>query len=89
MQSDEDKRSIKNCDSEKSETEKEEDHNFNWDQKKIIDGESRLIPRKIKEVMHHLKDPNHINKVSHMFPEIGLPNLHYFLVTYLFYTHRF
>ena len=40
----------------------EADHNFNWDQKKVIDRESRLIPRKIKETIHSLKNPNHINK---------------------------
>ena len=27
----------------------EADHNFNWDQKKVIDRESRSIPRKVKE----------------------------------------
>ena len=40
----------------------EADHNFNWDQKKVIDRESRLIPRKIKETIHSLKNPNGINK---------------------------
>ena len=54
----------------------EADHNFNWDQKKkVIDGESRLIPSKIKETIHSLKNPNHINKIFYMLPEIWLPNL--------------
>ena len=53
----------------------EADHNLNWDQKKVIDRESRLISRKIKETIHSLKNPNHINKISNMLPEIWLPNL--------------
>ena len=32
----------------------EADHNFHWDQKKVNDRESRLIPRKIKETIHSL-----------------------------------
>ena len=76
--SDEHKRSVRNCDCEKNETAKkcwEADHNFSWDQKKVVDRESRLIPRKIKETIHSLKNPNHINKISYMLPEIWLPNL--------------
>ena len=71
--SDEHKRSVRNCDCDKNEIAKycwEADHNFNWDQKKFIDRESRLIPRKIKETIHSLKNPNHINKISYMLPEI-------------------
>ena len=41
----------------------EADHNFNWDQKKVVDRESNLIATKIKETIHFLKNPNHINKV--------------------------
>ena len=40
------------------------DHNFTWDQKKDIDSKNRLIPWKIKETIHSLKNPNHINKIS-------------------------
>ena len=50
--SDEHKRSVRNCDCDKNEIAEhcwEADHNFNWDQKKVIDRESRLIPRKIKK----------------------------------------
>ena len=50
------------------------DHNFIWDQKKVVDRESRLIPRKIKETIHFLKNPNYINKISYMLPEMWLPN---------------
>ena len=53
----------------------EADYNFNWDQKKVIDKESRLIPRKIKETIHSLNNSNHINKISYMLPEIRLNNL--------------
>ena len=62
------------------------DHNFNWDQKKVIDRESKLIPRKIKETIDSLKNPNHVNKISDMLSEIWLPNLWYFLV-YLSMSH--
>ena len=76
--SDEHKRSVRNCDCDKNGIAKhcwEADHNFNWDQKKVIDRESRLISRKIKETIHSLKNPNRINKISYMLPEIWLPNL--------------
>ena len=76
--SDEPQRSVSNCDCDKNEIAKhcwEADRDFNWDQKKVIDRESRLIPRKIKETIHSLKNPNHINKISNMLPEILLPNL--------------
>ena len=76
--SDEHKRSVRNCDCDKNEIAKhcwEADHNFNWDQKKVVDREGRLIPRKIKETIHSLKNPNRINKISYMLPEIWIPNL--------------
>ena len=62
--SDEHKRSVRNCNYDKNEIAKycfEADQNFSWDQKKVVDKESRLIPWKIKETMHSLKNPNHIN----------------------------
>ena len=76
--SDEHERSVRKCACDKNEIAKqywEADNNFNWDQKKVIDRESRLIPRKIKETIYSLKNPNHINKISSMLPEIWLPNL--------------
>ena len=76
--SDEHKRSVRNCNCDKNKIAKhfwEADHNFNWDKKKFIDRESRLIPRKIKETIHSLKNPNHINKIFFMLPEIWIPNL--------------
>ena len=72
--SDEHKRSVRNCDCDKNEIAKhcwEADHNFNWDQKKVIDRESKLIPRKIKETIHSLNNPNHINKISYIFLKYG------------------
>ena len=68
LRSDERKRSVRNYDCDKNEIAKhcwESDHN-NWDQEKVIDRESRLIPRKIKETIH---------SISYMLPEIWLPNL--------------
>ena len=52
----------------------ESNHNFSWDQKKIVDRKSRLICRKIKETVCSLKNLNHINKI-YMLPEIWVPNL--------------
>ena len=75
--SDEHKRSVKYCDCDKNEIAKhcwETDHNFSWDQKKVVDRESRLIPRKIKQTIHYLENPNHINKISYMLPEIWPPS---------------
>ena len=77
-----------NCDFEKNEMAKhcwEADHNFIWDQKNVVDSgsESRLIPRKIKETIYFLKNPNHIKKISYMFSEIWFPNLQQFLVIYV------
>ena len=63
--SDELKRSVRNCDCEKNEIKEhywEADHNFSWNQKKVVDRESRLIHGKIKETIHCLKNPIHINK---------------------------
>ena len=51
----------------------EADHK--WNQKKVIDRESRLIPRKIKETIHSLKNSNDVNKISYILPEIWFPNL--------------
>ena len=70
--------SVRNCDCDKNEIAKrcwEADHKFSRDQKKVIDWESRLISGMIKETIHSLKNPNHINKISYMLPEIWLPNL--------------
>ena len=52
LRSDERKRSFRNCNCKKNKIAKywfEADHSFSRDQKKVIDGESRLIPRKIKK----------------------------------------
>ena len=71
--SDEHKRSVSNGDCDKNEIAKhcwEADHNFNWDQEKVVDRESRLIPRKINEIIHSWKNLNHINKISHMLPNL-------------------
>ena len=72
------KQFISVCDCDKNEIAKhcqEAGHNFSWDQKKVVDSESRLIPRKIKEAIHCLKNPNHINKNLYMLPQNWLPNL--------------
>ena len=75
--SDKHKRSARNCDCENKITKhcQEADHNFGWNQKKVVDRESKLTPRKIKETVHSLKNLNHINKISYILPETWLPNL--------------
>ena len=78
LKSDEHKRSARNCDCDQNEIAKrywEEDHSFSWDQKNVIDRESRLILTEIKETIHSLKYLNHINKISYVLLEIQLPNL--------------
>ena len=60
LRSDEHKRSVRNCD---CDTNKIAKHCWEIDQKKVVDRESRLIPRKFK-------DPTHINKIFYMLPEI-------------------
>ena len=72
------KRSVRNYDCDKNEPAKhcwEADQNFSWDQKKVIDRESRFIPGKIVETIHFLKNPNHINKIPHIPSETWLSNL--------------
>ena len=45
--------------------------------RKLLKGKfTRLIPRKIKEAIHSLKNLNHINKISYMVPEIWLPRVY-------------
>ena len=78
LRSDEHKSSVENCDCDKTEIVKhiwEEDHNFNWDQKKVVDREIWLIDGKIKETIHSLKNAYHINKIAYMLPEIWFSNL--------------
>ena len=41
----------------------------------VIAREGRLIPRKIKQTIHPLKNSNHINKISYMLLEIWFTNL--------------
>ena len=69
LRSNEHKKSVRNCNFEKNEMAKhcwEADHTFVWDQKKVVDRDSKLIPRKIKETVHSLKNPDHINKISYI-----------------------
>ena len=84
--SDEHKKSVRNSNCDKNEISKqcgEADHNFSWDQKKVIDRESRLVPKKSKETIPSLKNPNHIKKIFCMLPEIWLPNFLVIFVTYV------
>ena len=78
LRSDERKRSVKNCDRGKNEIVKlcwEAYHEFSWDQKKVVEKECRLIPGKIKETIHSLRNLNHVKKNFNMLPETWLPDL--------------
>ena len=39
----------------------EQDYNFNWDQKNIVDRKSRLFSSKIKETIKSLRNPCRID----------------------------
>ena len=43
--------------------------------KKDVDTENRLIPRKIKETIHSLKNRDYTNRSSYMLPEIWSPKV--------------
>ena len=51
------------------------DHRFNFDNKTIIDRETNMTTRKIKETIHSISDPNHINSISYELADIWLPAL--------------
>ena len=87
--SDEHKKSVRNCICDKNEIANywwEADHNLNWDQKKLLDRQNRLIPKKIKEAIHSLKNLN--RKVSHMLLEIWLPKLLWITINKKAFSHQ-
>ena len=53
----------------------EADSNFSLDQLKVVDKQSRLIPSKLKETMHSLKNSSHIKQNFLHASKIWLPNL--------------
>ena len=72
--SDERKSSVRNCDFDKNEIPKhcwEAYHNFSWDQKKVVNRESRLIPRKIKEPYILWRIPLTLRKFPKCFLKYG------------------
>ena len=67
--------SVKYCECEKNEITNyfwEADHDFSWDQKKVVNRDSWLTSRKINEIIHSFKNPNYSNKISYMLPETWL-----------------
>ena len=50
-------------------------HDFNWENKKVMDYETNTATRKIKETIHSLSNNNHINGVSYRLPHIWFPAL--------------
>ena len=72
LRSDEQKISVRNSDCDKNETAKHSWKPVQKGSEEVIYRRSRLIPRKIKETIHSLKNPNHIDKISCMHPEIWL-----------------
>ena len=76
--SDEHKWSVRNCGFERNKIAKhcwKADHDFSQDHKRVADKESRLIPPKIKEIIHSLNDANHIKEFFYMLCEIWLANI--------------
>ena len=71
------KRAVRNADISKNEIADHswtKDHQFNWNEKKIIDQEKAWIERKIKETtIHSIKNDKHINSTSYNLADIGLP----------------
>ena len=60
------KRYAKICDYENNQIAKhcwKEDHNCRWDRKQVTERERKLIPRKIKETIHSLKNSKYFNKI--------------------------
>ena len=45
-------------------------HDFNWENKKIMDYEANTTTRKIKETIHSLSNNNHINGISYRLQHI-------------------
>ena len=41
----------------------EQFHHFNWDRKEVVDKKKQVYPRKMKESMHLLRNPNNIEKI--------------------------
>ena len=50
-------------------------HDFDWENKKIMDYETNTTARKIKETIHSFSNNNHINRISHRLPPILFPAL--------------
>ena len=45
-------------------------HDFGWENKKIMDYESNKTTRKIKETIHLLSNNNHISGISYRLPHV-------------------
>ena len=50
-------------------------HDFDWENKKIMDYEADTTTRKIKETVHSLSNNNHINEIPYRLPHIWFPAL--------------
>ena len=50
-------------------------HDFDWENKKIMDYDTNTTTRKIKETIHSFSNDNHINGISYKLPHIWLPAL--------------
>ena len=49
-------------------------HDFDWENKKIMDYEVNTTTRKIKETIHSLSNNNHISGILHRLPHIWTEN---------------
>ena len=55
---------------------------FNWYQKKVVDRNNKLIPKKIKEIIHVSKNPNPNKKISTLFLKYISTELQFTLITH-------
>ena len=90
------KRAVQNADTSKNEIADHswtKDHQFNWNEKKIIDQEKGWVARKIKETIHSIKNNKHINSTSYNLADIWLSAVpkdsyhHHFCVRKIYYFH--
>ena len=71
---------VKNGQTEKSNVARHcwsKDHKMNWDEMKIIDTDSYIWSRKLKETLHSIREGegNYFNDISYQLPEIWIPNI--------------
>ena len=76
------KRAVRNAGTSKNEIadhSSTKDHQFNWNENKIIDQEKGWITRKIEETIHSINNDKHINSTYYNLADIWLPSGKYII----------